>query len=258
VQPRGESGFDGVGGRRRGSRPGALFRCIRAHPLPERVGFGPDGVHHGVVAELPDQRLHPGALTQLVDGGDDSVVWHCSHVRCQDTITIRISELQVCPMLTGPSMADRTEHPDLQNQERGIVAGETPRFRPGDRLWPYEQLAEEPSIEELGRLDADLQDALMENPPRRPFSYTVVFAPFETPEYAQAVELARSCSDYVETGTGARLRHRARFTLDQTEPMHRLWDLVGPYTGSDVLVDDRPVPYARELWLPLLWYLLPR
>jgi len=25
-----------------------------------------------------------------------------------------------------------------------------------------------------------------------------------------------------------------------------------------VLIDDRPVPYARELWLPLLWHLLPR
>jgi hypothetical protein len=25
-----------------------------------------------------------------------------------------------------------------------------------------------------------------------------------------------------------------------------------------VLIDDRPVPYARELWLPLVWFLLPR
>jgi hypothetical protein len=24
------------------------------------------------------------------------------------------------------------------------------------------------------------------------------------------------------------------------------------------LIDDRPVPYARELWLPLVWFLLPR
>jgi hypothetical protein len=23
-----------------------------------------------------------------------------------------------------------------------------------------------------------------------------------------------------------------------------------------VLIDDRPVPYARELWLPLLWFLI--
>jgi hypothetical protein len=25
-----------------------------------------------------------------------------------------------------------------------------------------------------------------------------------------------------------------------------------------VLVDDRPIPYARELWLPLIWFLIPR
>jgi hypothetical protein len=23
-----------------------------------------------------------------------------------------------------------------------------------------------------------------------------------------------------------------------------------------VLIDDRPVPYARELWLPLIWFLI--
>jgi hypothetical protein len=155
-------------------------------------------------------------------------------------------------------MADRNEHPDPKTSDLESVVGGTPRFRPGDRFWPYEHLTEEPSVEELARLDADLQDALMENPPRRPFSYTIVFAPFEAPEYAQAVELARATSDYLETGEGRRLRHRARFTLDKTEAMHRLWDLVGSHTASDVLVDDRPVPYARELWLPLLWYLLPR
>ena len=26
----------------------------------------------------------------------------------------------------------------------------------------------------------------------------------------------------------------------------------------EVLIDDRPVPFARELWLPLVWFLLPR
>jgi len=24
------------------------------------------------------------------------------------------------------------------------------------------------------------------------------------------------------------------------------------------LIDDRPLPFARELWLPLLWFLIPR
>ncbi len=29
-----------------------------------------------------------------------------------------------------------------------------------------------------------------------------------------------------------------------------------PCRGCDVLVDDQPMPYARELWLPLVWFLI--
>jgi hypothetical protein len=32
--------------------------------------------------------------------------------------------------------------------------------------------------------------------------------------------------------------------------------LVGPQPTCDVLIDDRPIPYARDLWLPLVWFLL--
>ena len=35
-----------------------------------------------------------------------------------------------------------------------------------------------------------------------------------------------------------------------------LFDIVGRFDACDVLVDDRPVPYARELWLPLIWFLI--
>jgi len=33
---------------------------------------------------------------------------------------------------------------------------------------------------------------------------------------------------------------------------------VGGSDATEVLIDDRPVPYARELWLPLVWFLVPR
>ncbi len=33
-----------------------------------------------------------------------------------------------------------------------------------------------------------------------------------------------------------------------------LFELVGPVPGVEVLIDDRPVPFSRELWLPLLWF----
>jgi len=144
----------------------------------------------------------------------------------------------------------------VRPEENGPVAA--PTYRPRDQFWPYADLEEEPSDEELARLDPDLQAALFEQPPTRPFSYTVVFAPFDGPDYARSVEMARASSDYLEVGTGDSLRHRARFTPDRVLALRDLWQLVGGLDSSEVLIDDRPLPYARELWLPLLWYLLPR
>ena len=51
---------------------------------------------------------------------------------------------------------------------------------------------------------------------------------------------------------------RARFQPDDAPALRDLYQLVGDLPGTDVLIDDRPVPYARELWLPLFWCLLPR
>jgi hypothetical protein len=155
-------------------------------------------------------------------------------------------------------MADMPHLADSSSQPHEDPADPTPAFRPRDQFWPYVELDEEPSDEELARLDPDLQAALFENPPDRPFSYTLVFAPFDGPDYATLVELARTTSDYLEVGSGESLRHRARFKPDQVLALRDLWQLVGRFDTSEVLIDDRPLPYARELWLPLLWYLLPR
>jgi hypothetical protein len=133
-----------------------------------------------------------------------------------------------------------------------------PRFRPREQFWPYAGLEEEPSDDELIRLDPDLQDALYDRPIARPFSYTIVFAPFDGPDYERAVGLAQQTSEYLQTGDGTRVKHRARFRPDQVTELRELWHMVGNDPTTDVLLDDRPVPYARELWLPLLWYLIPR
>jgi hypothetical protein len=155
-------------------------------------------------------------------------------------------------------MADMPRRADASSQPHEVPADPTPKFRPRDQFWPYVELDEEPSDEELARLDPDLQAALFENPPDRPFSYTLVFAPFDGPDYATSVDLARTTSDYLEAGSGESLRHRARFQPDQVLALRSLWQLVGRFDTSEVLVDDRPLPYARELWLPLLWSLIPR
>jgi hypothetical protein len=128
-------------------------------------------------------------------------------------------------------------------------------YRPIERFWPYVDLPEQPSEEELAELNPELAEALFGRPPL-PFSVSLEFPRFEGPDYARAVELARASAEYREIGSGAALRHRARFFPQDALRLRDLFEIVGRLDGCDVLVDDRPVPYARELWLPLIWFLI--
>jgi hypothetical protein len=131
------------------------------------------------------------------------------------------------------------------------------KHRPLERFWPYKELAEDPTPEELAALDPELHAALF-GARDLPFSVTVVFGPFDGPGYEEAIARARASAEYRETGRGEDLRHRARFYSSEAGSLRDLWVHVGEAPGVEVLIDDRPVPYARELWLPLLWFTLLR
>ena len=137
------------------------------------------------------------------------------------------------------------------------VLPDEPVYRPLERFWPYADLPEQPTDEELAALDPDLQEALFGTRPR-PFSITLVFPAMDTPEFARALDLARGSAEFRETGSGAAHRYRARFWSSDAVRLRDLFQIVGPFDATEVLIDDRPVPYARELWLPLVWFLLPR
>jgi hypothetical protein len=130
-----------------------------------------------------------------------------------------------------------------------------PDYRPVERFWPYVDLPEQPTDEELARLDPELAEALF-GTPRRPFSISLDFPRFDGPEYERAVTLARGSAEYLEIGSGPAVRHRARFYSQDALKLRDLFEIVGRFDATDVLVDDRPVPYARELWLPLVWFLI--
>ncbi len=134
----------------------------------------------------------------------------------------------------------------------------TPKYRPSDRFWPYVDLPEEPSDEELALLDPDLREVLLGDASDRPFSVTIVFPPFEGPDFETALELAQRATEYRVTGSGSATRHRVRFLPGEAIRLRTLFELVGSLESCEVLVDDRPVPYARELWLPLIWFLIRR
>jgi hypothetical protein len=132
---------------------------------------------------------------------------------------------------------------------------EQPKFRPLERFWPYANLSEQPTDEELAALDPDLHDALFGAQPR-PFSITIVFPVLDVPEFPRALDVARNSAEFRETGSGPSFRYRARFWTRDAARLRDLFEIVGPSHDTEVLIDDRPVPYARELWLPLLYFLI--
>ena len=74
-----------------------------------------------------------------------------------------------------------------------------PDYRPLERFWPYVDLPEQPTDEELANLDPELAEALF-GPPPRPFSISLEFPDFDGPDYARALELARASAEYREIG----------------------------------------------------------
>ncbi len=126
-----------------------------------------------------------------------------------------------------------------------------------DRFWPYADLAEQPTDEELAAIDPDLYEALFGARPR-PFSITLVFPDLDIAGFDQALAIARQSAEFRETGAGGSHRYRARFWSSDAARLRDLFQIVGPSDVTEVLIDDRPVPFARELWLPLVWFLLPR
>ena len=147
-------------------------------------------------------------------------------------------------MSKAPPPADTSERPA------------TREYRPSDRFWPYPDVPEHPTDDELALIDPDVREVLFGDRTERPFSLTLVFPSLPGEEGARAVELAEQATEYRVTGAGDAERHRARFLPSQARLLRSLFELVGPSEDTEVLIDDRPVPYARELWLPLFWYLI--
>jgi hypothetical protein len=121
-----------------------------------------------------------------------------------------------------------------------------PDYRPVERFWPYVDLPEQPTPEELASLHPELAEALFGSSP----------LPFSGPNFERAMEMARGAAEFRELPHGEAVRYRARFYPDKVRALKDLFEIVGHLDSTEVLIDDKPVPYARELWLPLLWMLI--
>jgi hypothetical protein len=107
--------------------------------------------------------------------------------------------------------------------------------------------------EDISHLSDEMVDVLYPGRRPRPFRIGVRFEAFEGPNYAPALELARRSPVYREEQEGRRHVHYAAFDSKDARTLSRLYAIVGPIHTTEVLVDGKKVPYARELWLPLFW-----
>jgi hypothetical protein len=107
--------------------------------------------------------------------------------------------------------------------------------------------------QDVSQLSDEMVEILYPGRRRRPFRMAIEFERFDGPSYPRAVELARRSAEYRESGGADGPRHHASFETSEAAVMHELFGIVGELPDTEVLVDGRQVPYARELWLPLFW-----
>lgn len=110
-------------------------------------------------------------------------------------------------------------------------------------------------------LTPDLARALYPEQTVAPFHVTAIYPQLggEAGGAAARLEAAAEAHEIIEASAGGETPlHRTTFSLRQVEEFHELYHLLESTIGAaeiDLLLNDRKVPLARELWLPLLWTL---
>lgn len=107
---------------------------------------------------------------------------------------------------------------------------------------------------DISHLEPRMVEILYPERAPRETTVTIVFGPSDDPGYRDAVSLAERAPRYRKEGADRSLRHYATYTVDEVRDLHRLFSKVSGYSTCEVLLKDKKIPYARELWLPLFWF----
>jgi hypothetical protein len=99
-----------------------------------------------------------------------------------------------------------------------------------------------------------LEDILTPSNAAKSFRITVSFGYRMTPDYKRALAIAQRNPTYREEGEGEWIRHSAVYTPAEVEDLFRLFNIVHDWDSTEILVNHKKLPYAHELWLPLMWF----
>ena len=84
------------------------------------------------------------------------------------------------------------------------VLPDQPVHRPLERFWPYADLPEQPSEQELATLHPELREAIF-GASSLPFSVTLSFPKFDGDNYAVALERMAHADERKDVGEGAEI-----------------------------------------------------
>jgi hypothetical protein len=113
----------------------------------------------------------------------------------------------------------------------------------------------------LETLTPELARLLYPDQTTEPFLITVVYPELRGEAGQAARRIESSAAEHSITKPQAEGRdpvHRTTFSLAQVEEFHELYHLAETTIGGgelELLLNGRRVPFARELWLPLIWSL---
>ena len=130
-----------------------------------------------------------------------------------------------------------------------------PDYRPVERFWPYVDLPEQPTDEELAALNPELSEALF-GTPKLPFSVTLEFPRVRRSRIRAGARDGACVGRVSASWAPARAVAIARDSIHARPRLRDLFDHRRTIRLDRRADRRKPVPYARELWLPLMWFLI--
>jgi hypothetical protein len=111
-----------------------------------------------------------------------------------------------------------------------------------------------PKVEQdISQLSDEMADLLYPGRRPRPFRIALRFDRFEGPGLEPALALARQSPVFREEPGREGVSYHAAFDVSAARTLLGLFEIVKERPDLEVRVDGKKLPYAHELWLPLVW-----
>ena len=106
---------------------------------------------------------------------------------------------------------------------------------------------------DISGLSDEMAELLYPGRRPRPFRIGLRFDRFDGPGLQPALALARKSPEFREAQGREGPEYHAAFDAGDARTLRDLFEIVKQRPDLEVRVDGKRLPYAHELWLPLMW-----